>query len=86
MVWKGEIPIARMDRNPPETTPTERDRNAHLIAAAPDLLEVCEDMDAIMASRFFFELPKSNSIDWNKLRVTIKAAIAKAKGGYNEKI
>ena len=43
MVWKGEIPIARMDREPENgTQPTERDANARLIASAPDLLEACK--------------------------------------------
>jgi len=37
------IPIARMDREPNNgTLPIERDANAHLIAAAPDLLEACQ--------------------------------------------
>jgi hypothetical protein len=30
--------VARMDREEPSTVPTERDANARLIAAAPDLL------------------------------------------------
>ena len=43
MVWKPDgtpdgYPIARMDRQTEKTTPTERDANAQLIAAAPDLL------------------------------------------------
>ena len=49
MVWKPDdsangIPIARMDRDTPATQPTERDANACLIAASPDLLEALEDM------------------------------------------
>lgn len=47
MVWKPDnstdgYPIAKMDRDTPKTTPTERDANARLIAAAPDLLNVCQ--------------------------------------------
>lgn len=37
------IPIAYMDRKPDnDTTPCERDSNAHLIATAPELLAACE--------------------------------------------
>lgn len=40
---KEAIPIARMDREPGNgTAPWERDANAHLIAAAPELLEAAE--------------------------------------------
>jgi hypothetical protein len=48
MVWKAGrkgdgIPIARMDRIPGNgTSPVERDANARLIAAAPNLLAACE--------------------------------------------
>ncbi len=34
--------IALMDRNNLQTEPTERDSNARLIAAAPELLEACK--------------------------------------------
>ena len=42
MVWKPDdtgdgTPIARMDRDTDKTAPTERDANARLIAAAPEL-------------------------------------------------
>ena len=57
MVWKdgpevwpqgqeNGIPIARMDRDTPETAPTERDANAHLIAAAPDLFQALDELVA----------------------------------------
>lgn len=36
---ESSIRIALMDRNEPHTMPTERDANARLIAAAPELLE-----------------------------------------------
>lgn len=39
---ESSIRIALMDRNEPHTTPCERDANARLIAAAPDLLAACE--------------------------------------------
>ena len=40
------IPIARMDREPGNgTIPVERDVNAHLIAAAPDMYEACQLVD-----------------------------------------
>lgn len=44
MVWKPDgsedgIPIAHMDRSTPATRPTERDANARLIAAAPEMYE-----------------------------------------------
>lgn len=47
MVWKPDgsedgFPIARMDRETGSTIPTERDANARLIAAAPELLAACE--------------------------------------------
>lgn len=63
MVWTGvtehdarEYPIARMDRDTPHTSPTDRDANARLIAAAPDMLEALEriisEMDAIKDPSF----------------------------------
>ena len=42
MVWHEGTPIARMDRETPDTTPVERDCNARLIAAAPELLEAVD--------------------------------------------
>ena len=47
MVYTADlsIPIARMDREPGNGTfGAERDANARLIAAAPDLLAACEAM------------------------------------------
>lgn len=77
-VWpKGEsvgIPIACMDRESGNgTMPTERDANARLIAAAPDLLEALGSM----IHRF-----DHLALDSGK-REAVKAglaAIAKAKG------
>lgn len=50
MVWKADgspdgIPIARMAREPGNgTLPTERDANARLIAAAPEMLKALEGL------------------------------------------
>lgn len=44
------IPIAWMDREPGNgTLPVERDANARLICAAPDLLETAKKVSAIIA-------------------------------------
>jgi hypothetical protein len=41
------IPIALMDRNPDNgTVPTERDANAYLIAASPDMFDALKDIQA----------------------------------------
>ena len=68
----GGASIARMDRDEQQTTPTERDANARLIAAAPDLLEVCRLLDGHWAAGNFSRDPAM----WRVLR----AAIAKATG------
>lgn len=41
---ESSIRIALMDRNEPHTVPVERDANARLIAAAPELLEACKGL------------------------------------------
>lgn len=70
------IPIAWMDREPNNgTLPVERDANAQLIAAAPDLLSAAKD-----ALESLLRLPDTEGA----YRVTnisqLRAAIAKAEG------
>ena len=55
-------------------TKDEMEANARLIAAAPDLLEVCEEL-----LPFLSELPETPTGTWFKLRM----AIAKATGQDN---
>lgn len=72
---ESSIRIALMDRNEPHTTPCERDANARLIAAAPDLLAACE------AAMLLYDLPNIDLAGSAQVvRDQIKAAIAKAKG------
>ncbi len=64
------IPIAHMDREPGNgTEPVERDANAALIAAAPDLLEACKGARQALSGRIDAGDP---------LSLMINAAIAKA--------
>lgn len=77
MVWQGDMPIARMDREPGNgTTPIERDANAHLIAAAPDLLAACEALDKWAANP-----PGKDTIvaEMGVIVLAARTAIAKAK-------
>jgi hypothetical protein len=73
----GECRIAYMDRDEPMTKPTERDANAQLIAAAPEMLEALEGMTD-MFERHIENRPGPNdaAARWDKAR----AAIAKARG------
>jgi hypothetical protein len=77
MVWKPDssedgIPIARMARDDNRTMPVERDANASLIAASPEMLEALE---AIVIDLQFSEIQThKNLVD------LARAAIAKAKG------
>ena len=84
MVWakgpRGEIPIAHMDRDQDNgTTPSERDANALLCAAAPDLEAVVQ--------RTIHELSNSDpSLTtagslWKVLRDDLLAAIDNAEEG-----
>ena len=75
MVWADadeRVAIARADRNEPATLPTERDANARLIAAAPEMLEALE---VIMSVSFFDTWLETQPV--YKLAL---AAIQKARG------
>jgi len=48
--------------------------DARLIAAAPDLLETLEKIDAYLAPE------KGDDDEWREIRAVIQAAIAKARG------
>ena len=61
-----------MDRDTPYTQPTERDANARLIAAAPDLLAALETLTDACC--------QWDNQDDPALEAS-RAAIAKAKGG-----
>lgn len=52
--------------------------NAHLIVAAPDLLDACEK-----AKRYFQRFVSSGS-EWRDIYDALDNAIAKAKGKYDE--
>ena len=71
------IPIAKMDREPYNgTLPVERDANARLIAAAPDLLEALE----ILETAGILDEKASDSTEWNRSRRIALTVIAKTKG------
>lgn len=75
---KGPISIAMPDRDEPRTNPTERDANARLIAAAPELLEALE----ALANRVD-PANKKRDLTITSFVAALKkarAAIAKAKG------
>jgi hypothetical protein len=69
------IPIARMDREDRRTTPVERDNNAKLIAAAPELLD---------ALKVFLEAWDNNDVTTTAAMEAAerqtRMAIAKAEG------
>ena len=69
-VYKDDICISNMDRNEPKTRPTERDKNAHLISAAPEMLEHLE----YLRQKIDFKDPVELGM--------IEAIIKKAKGSY----
>lgn len=69
--------IAVMDRHNPKTTPTERDANAVLMAAAPAMLEMLEELRAVLrAEQTFSDSPD----DWTTWIKDIDEVLAKAKG------
>ena len=77
----GGIRIAQMDRSEPHTAPTERDANARLIAAAPELLAALESA----ANQFDFAvraLAQGQTVSISSLQncaAAARAAISKAK-------
>lgn len=71
---ESSIRIALMDRNEPHTMPTERDANARLIAAAPELLSMLRQIDLWLVAP---DTSRETLTDWQRL---IRAAIANAEG------
>lgn len=67
--------IASMDREELRTKPVERDANAHLIAAAPDLLEALK-----LSLAWFLAADCAATPGGRKDLATIRAALAKARG------
>lgn len=80
LILAGESPdpadpdvVADLNRTRDDGPPNEMDRaDAHLIAAAPDLLAACEA--AIEA------LPDTSGT-YGRVRASLRAAVAKARGG-----
>lgn len=79
----GPRPIARMDREPGNGTfGAERDANARLIAAAPDLLNVVREVDEWIddARMVSDEFRAAEDDDLRAIVGRLRAAIAKARG------
>ena len=72
-----EVGTKQIVHNVKGGTPEECKANAHLIAAAPELLSICKDIQSciIMTKSFGFK-----SIDWDDLLAGIDEIIAKAEG------
>lgn len=72
---ESSIRIALMDRNEPHTTPVERDANARLIAAAPELYSACQ-------AALVWHLTADDEKSWTSGRLavaeTLRRALAKA--------
>ena len=60
--------------------PIRREGDAHLIAAAPDLLEACKNAMAEIAIMDVSSLPRYDQDRYLKAIQTLSAAIAKARG------
>lgn len=72
----GSYRLAVMDREVQHTRPTERDANALLIAAAPDLLAACEKAHALLYPAAFVSVEG----DSDETYLALVTAIAKARG------
>ena len=70
--------IALMDRDNPLTIPTERDANARLIAAAPELLKAGK----CVIAAWLEATPGGNIAEISPLLGKLRAAIAKAETLY----
>lgn len=55
-IYKGNIAIGHADRNDPRTTPTERDANTQLMAAAPTLLAAAKDCYWLISEEQMFKV------------------------------
>ncbi len=72
----GGTHVAMMDRDEPKTTPTERDANARLIAAAPDMLEALKAANIELS-----ELVQKGASKVTQTRfLVVREIIAKAEG------
>jgi hypothetical protein len=70
----GNYRVCMVDCNNDSVSNHDHMANAHLIAAAPDLLQALHDVDAYLA-------PNADGTDpYNYIRAIIKGAISKAQG------
>ena len=85
MVWKDDgsedgIPIARMDRETPQTVPVERDANARLIAAAPEMLKALRLCECELSTYRILAEQSNNPQAWEDAIRAARAAMVKATG------
>ena len=91
MVWaettadSDGYPIAHMDRNTDRTKPTERDANARLIAAAPEILESLIEMTsslvaAIECGVVALDPNDENDADWADRLSRARTLLARIEG------
>jgi len=80
---KTGIPIARMRRDTPDTTPTERDSNAQLIAATPELLLALDSAWLLLCNenvRYLIRNKNGEAALYDATERKIRTAIRKARG------